>query len=247
MAEEPVHPLRMLLVDDHEVVQEGLANALTRDPRLTVVGTAATGQEALERIGEISPDVAIIDLRLPDTTGDRLCAELRTRLPDLAVVILSSYLSEETVRNACAAGATAYVTKSAGISALRAVLDDIAGGGRAARPAGVPQIVHQLHRLASERADGHLLTPQQQTVLELAAEGLTYKQIGTRLHIAESTVRFHIQNLKERLHVHSKAALIATAIRAGIIRPALEDHLGNEEGAGSDHGTWGPPAKPQGE
>jgi DNA-binding NarL/FixJ family response regulator len=230
MANELLHPLRVLLVDDHEVVREGLAKGLDRDPRFTVVGTAGTGEEALKLAGQLSPDVAIIDLRLPDTTGDRLCADLLTRLPDLAVVVLSSYLSEETVRNARAAGASGYVTKSAGLSALRDVLDGIAAGGRGSAPqAGVPQIVHQLHRLASERADRPILTPQQQTVLELAAEGLTYKQIGARLHIAASTVKFHIQNLKERLGVHSKAALIATAIRAGMISPANEDHLANKD------------------
>jgi DNA-binding NarL/FixJ family response regulator len=225
MEEDPAAPLRMLLVDDHEVVRNGLASALEQDPRFEVVASAGSGKEALERAQQTMPNVAIIDLRMPDTTGDELCADLRRKFPGIAVVILSSYLSEETVRNAVAAGATGYVTKSAGLPALREVLAEIAAGRRASGNLGAPQIVHQLHQLAAKRSEGNLLTPQQQTVLELAADGLTYHEIGARLHITESTVRFHIQNLKNRLQVHSKVELIAKAIRSGIIRPAVEDHL----------------------
>jgi len=144
----------------------------------------------------------------------------------MAVVILSSYLSEETVRKALAAGATAYVTKSAGLQPLREVLEELATGRRDVNSGGAPQIVHQLHQIVSQRMSGNLLTPQQQTVLELAADGLTYQEIGARLFITESTVRFHIQNLKKKLGVRTKVELIAKAIRAGIIRPASEDHLG---------------------
>lgn len=229
MEEESVSPLRMLLVDDHEVVREGLAMALSQDRRFEVVGFAASGEEAMQQARRTLPEAAIVDLRLPDTTGDRLCADLCAGFPGIAVVLLSSYLSEETVRKALAAGATGYVTKSAGLPALREVLGEIAAGRRTADPVGAPQIVHQLHQLVSKRTDGNLVTPQQQTVLELTADGLTYHQIGARLFITESTVRFHIQNLKEKLGVRTKVELIAKAIRAGIIRPALEDHLEPDE------------------
>ena len=233
MEEGPAYRLRMLLVDDHEVVREGLAVALSQDPRFEVVGSAASGEEAMQQARLTLPEAAIVDLRLPDMTGDRLCADLRARFPGIAVVILSSYLSEEMVRKALAAGAVGYVTKSAGLPVLREVLGEIAAGRRTADPVGAPQIVHQLHQLASKRMGGNLVTPQQQTVLELAADGLTYHEIGARLFITESTVRFHIQNLKERLGVRTKVELIAKAIRAGIIRPALEDHLEPDEpGAG---------------
>ena len=233
MDDEPVVRLRMLLVDDHEVVREGLGAALSQDPRFDVVGFASSGAEAMQQARLMRPDAAIIDLRLPDTTGDLLCAEMRARFPSMAVVILSSYLSEETVRKALAAGASGYVTKSAGLQALREVLGDIAAGRRSSALVGAPQIVHQLHQLVSQRMSGNLVTPQQQTVLELAADGLTYHEIGARLFITESTVRFHIQNLKKKLGVRTKVELIAKAIRAGIIRPASEDHLGPDvPGAG---------------
>src|SRR3712207_730818 len=221
--------LRILLVDDHEVVREGLATALSQDPGFEVVGFAGSGAEAVPQARRLLPDAAIVDLRLPDTTGDLLCADLHARFPGMAVVILSSYLSEETVRKALAAGATAYVTKSAGLQPLREVLGDIATGRRDANSVGAPQIVHQLHQLVSQRMSGTLVTPQQQTVLELAADGLTYQEIGARLFITESTVRFHIQNLKKKLGVRTKVELIAKAIRAGIIRPASEDHLGGPD------------------
>src|SRR3712207_2116105 len=151
MGDEAEVRLRILLVDDHEVVREGLAAALSRDPRMEVVAFAGSGAEAMQQARRLLPDAAIIDLRLPDTTGDLLCADLRARYPGMAVVILSSYLSEETVRKALAAGATAYVTKSAGLQPLREVLGDIATGRRDASSVGAPQIVHQLHQLVSQR------------------------------------------------------------------------------------------------
>jgi len=229
MGDEAEVKLRILLVDDHEVVREGLAAALSQDPRFEVVAFAGSGAEAMQQARRMLPDAAVIDLRLPDTTGDLLCADLHVRYPSMAVVILSSYLSEETVRKALAAGATAYITKSAGLQPLREVLEEVATGRRDANSVGAPQIVHQLHQIVSQRMSGNLLTPQQQTVLELAADGLTYQEIGTRLYITESTVRFHIQNLKKKLGVRTKVELIAKAIRAGIIRPASEDHLGGPD------------------
>src|SRR3712207_6663897 len=143
--------LRILLVDDHEVVREGLAAALSQDLGLEIVGFAGSGAEAIQAARRLLPAAAIIDFRLPDTTGDLLCADLRARVPGIAVVVLSSYLSEETVRKALAAGATAYVTKSAGLQPLREVLRGIATGRRDASSVGAPQIVHQLHQLVSQR------------------------------------------------------------------------------------------------
>ena len=165
------------------------------------------------------PDLALIDLRLPDMMGDRLCAELRTRLPSILVVVLSSYMSEDTVRAAMEAGAAAYITKGAGLAELRkalaAVLDDREGLATR-RSSG------QLRDLVSRRDDDSRLTPQQERVLELSAEGLTYREIGARLFISESTVRFHMQKLKAKFSARTKTELIARAIRSGAMAPAAE-------------------------
>jgi DNA-binding NarL/FixJ family response regulator len=208
-----------MIVDDHGVVRESLSAALGAGGQFEVVGTASTGAAALAIANRVRPDIALVDLRLPDLMGDRLCAELRRRLPGTAVVILSSYVSEDTVRVAMEAGASAYITKGASLAELRRALVEIASAGEGA---GEAQIVGQLRTLASRRADAGGLTPQQERVLELSAEGLTYREIGARLFISESTVRFHMQKLKGKLGARTKTELIARAIRSGAMAPATE-------------------------
>jgi DNA-binding NarL/FixJ family response regulator len=214
--------MRILVVDDHEVVREGLLATLTR--RYAVVTSAATGAQALAYARAHRPDVAIIDLRLPDMTGRELCSALRQAVPITKIVMLTTYISDETVRDALRAGASAYVTKSAGLGELIAVLSQLdewrLGAGSTD---SVPQIVTQLQNVLRHRTDEPLLTPQQESVLELAADGLTNQQIGIRLYISESTVRFHLQKLKSKLGARTKTELIAKAIRAGVISPAHED------------------------
>jgi DNA-binding NarL/FixJ family response regulator len=211
--------MRLLIVDDHEVVREGLLAALAPDERFEVVAAAGSAAEALSRLDRVRPDVAVVDLRLPDMPGDTLCRALREKRPGLPVVILSSYTSEDAVRSAMRAGAWAYIAKAAGLSELRDVL-----ARASADPGGDPPIVEQLHRLLVRREDASRTTPQQERVLELAAEGLTYQRIGDQLCISESTVRFHMQKLKGKLGARTKTDLIAKAIRAGIIAPAAEEH-----------------------
>jgi len=220
---------RLLIVDDHEVVREGLKAAVSDDPRLEVVGTAATGKEALECARRLVPDIALVDLRLPDMRGEDLTREIRTRIRCTKVIILTTYLGEGTVRAALDAGASGYVTKAAGLPELRSTIAQVMEDGAEVDGAAVPQIVMQLHKLASSRIDEALPTPRQESVLELAAQGLTNCEIGSRLFISESTVRFHVQKLKEKFSARTKTELIAKAIRAGFIAPALEDGVSQLE------------------
>jgi DNA-binding NarL/FixJ family response regulator len=212
--------VRVLVADDHEVVREGLSATLSSDGQFEIVAAVATAADALTMATRTRPDVALIDLRLPDMMGDQLCRELRKRLPSTAVVILSSYVSEDTVRTAMDAGASAYITKGAGLSELRKALVSVAAGE--ADPSH-PPIVGQLHALVAQRGGQGRLTPQQERVLELSADGLTYREIGARLFISESTVRFHMQKLKAKFGTRTKAELIARAIRSGALAPAGED------------------------
>lgn len=214
--------MRVLIVDDHEVVREGLRASLATDPRLEVVGTAETGQGALEVARRTLPDIALVDLRLPDMSGEDLTRQLRARFPSTAVIILTTYLSEETVRSALDAGAHAYVTKAAGLPELRAAIDRVMGGDRSVDGTTGPQIVKQLHELVAGRMTEAMPTPQQERVLELAAQGFTNHEIGARLFISESTVRFHVQKLKAKFGARTKTELIAKAIRTGYIAPAGE-------------------------
>jgi DNA-binding NarL/FixJ family response regulator len=208
--------LSLLIVDDHEVVREGIVATIGQ--RYDVVAALPTGSDALNWAKSGNADVALVDFRLPDTTGDILCQQLREAMPGLAVVILTTYSSPEVGRRAARAGAIAYVRKSAGLPALYELLDRletaIATDGQV--PAG--------HRFQSpsDHDDSGRLTPQQESVLELAARGFTNREIGAQLYISESTVRFHLQKLKTKFSARSKTNLIALAIRSGAISPAPE-------------------------
>jgi DNA-binding NarL/FixJ family response regulator len=214
--------VRVLVVDDHEVVREGLAASLAADGRFEIVATAASGSQAVLQAGRACPDLALIDFRLPDMSGDRLCREIRGRSGRTAVIVLSSYVSEDTVRSAMDAGAAAYVSKAAGLAELRATLEEVVASDPAVHE---PVIVRQLHELVARRKQDLRITPQQERVLELAADGMTYREVGERLFISESTVRFHMQKLKVRFGARTKTDLIAKAIRSGLIPPAPE-HVG---------------------
>jgi DNA-binding NarL/FixJ family response regulator len=214
--------VRIMIVDDHELVREGVRSALSRVAGIEVVGEASTGREALRRVRQTLPDIALVDLRLPDMRGEDLTRELHKGFPGTAVIILSTYLSEETVRGALQAGAAAYVTKAAGLPELLAAIERVRQGRRVVGAASGPQIVKQLHQLVNERMSGTTPTPQQERVLELAAEGFTNQEIGKRLFISESTVRFHVQKLKAKFEARTKTELIAKAIRTGFIAPAGE-------------------------
>lgn len=216
---------RMLIVDDHEVVREGLAATLASDPRFDIVGTAGSGKGALEKCRQTLPDIVLVDLRLPDMRGEDLTREIRSRFPSTAVIVLTTYLGEGTVRSALEAGAAAYVTKAAGLPELRAAIDRLIDDSAAVDESAAPQIVKQLHSLVAARMDDAIPTPRQEAVLELAAEGMTNSEIGDRLFISESTVRFHVQKLKEKFSARTKTELIAKAIRTGFIAPALEDGI----------------------
>lgn len=214
----------VLIVDDHEVAREGLRAALGNDPRYEIVGSEANGRRALAFARRTPPDVAIVDLCLPDIPGDELCRELLALRPGPAVVMLSSYLTEETVRRALAAGASAYVTKAAGLPELRAALEHIRSGDpRTHDLTSVSQIVKSLDDIVTARSGPGALTPHQSRVLELVADGLTYKEISERLYISISTVRFHIDNLKVKFGARTRTDLVGITIRTGLVaRPADE-------------------------
>jgi DNA-binding NarL/FixJ family response regulator len=216
--------MRLMIVDDHEVVREGLVATLGAVERLTVIGAFSTGTDALALLQRQTPDVALIDLRLPDISGDELCRAVLAVSPATAVVMLSSYLSEEMVRSSLRAGAAAYVTKSAGIGKLIDVLEQLRAAPDIRVPVHrAPQLVKQLDRLVAERQGALRISPRARRILELAAEGLTNRAIGEQLFVSESAVRFHMQKLKDRFDAHTRAELVARSIHLGVIAPAPDD------------------------
>jgi DNA-binding NarL/FixJ family response regulator len=220
-------PLRLLLVDDHEVVLEGLRSVFDPDDHYEVSGVATSGKEAVRAVAALRPDVVLLDLRLPDARGEAVCELLREASPRSAVVVLTTDRREEAVRAAAEAGAHAYVTKSAGLRELRKVLETISMlPGDPGVTAGRDQILNCLREVIAENSQGRDksdITRQQRRVLELAVKGLTNSEIGGRLYLSESTVRFHVQNLKAKLRVHTKTEMVVRALDAGLVTGTPEE------------------------
>lgn len=208
--------MRIIVVDDHEVVRHGLAAALATED-VELVGTAGTAAQALDLARSTRPDLAVVDLRLPDLSGVELVRRLVAARPGIAVVVLSTYLDEVTVRACLDAGARAYVTKSAGVAELRTALRRVRDD-RSARPERAEDVVARMRDLVGARAAARL-TPQQERVLVLVASGLTNQQVADRLYLSESTVRFHLQRLRETVGARTRSELVAKATRLRLVEP----------------------------
>lgn len=204
----------VFLVDDHEVVRRGLIDLLGADPELEVVGEAGTVAEALARIPAARPDVAVLDVRLPDGNGIELCRELLSRLPDLRCLILTSFTSDEAMLDAILAGASGYVVKDIkGMELARAVKE--VGAGRSLLDNRAAAALMATLRRTDEPADPlSNLTAQERTLLGLLAEGLTNRQIADRMFLAEKTVKNYVSRLLAKLGMQrrTQAAVFATKL-----------------------------------
>ncbi|MGY1713178.1 response regulator [Geodermatophilus sp. SYSU D01106] len=203
----PQRPVRVFLVDDHEVVRRGVAEVLEDDPGLVVVGEAGTVAEALARGPAVRPDVAVVDMRLPDGDGAEVVRGLRDRLPGCRFLVLSSFAEDEAVAAALAAGAAGYLVKQVRGADLVSAVRTVAAGGTLAGT-GQPQRAGTDRRLAG-------LTEQERTVLALIGEGLTNRQIGARMGLAEKTVKNYTSHLLAKLGLErrTQAAILATELR----------------------------------
>jgi two-component system response regulator DevR len=202
--------VRVFLVDDHEVVRRGVAEVLEDDPGLVVVGEAGTVAEALARVPAVRPDVAVVDMRLPDGDGADVVRHLRARLPDVRFLVLSSYADDEAIAAAFAAGAAGYLVKQVrGADLVSAVRTIAAGGTLGGAPGPRPRSDGDVHRRLAA------LTEQERTVLALIGEGLTNRQIGDRMGLAEKTVKNYTSHLLAKLGLErrTQAAILATELR----------------------------------
>jgi two-component system, NarL family, response regulator DevR len=207
-------PVRVFLVDDHEVVRRGVGEVLEDDPGISVVGEAGSVAEALVRVPAVRPDVVLIDMRLPDGDGAELCRRLRDRVAGLQCLVLTSYSEQEALDAAVQAGASGFLLKQVRGPALVSAVRTVAGGGvlfdevapavsraRGAGPTGGDRLA--------------LLTDQERTVLRLIGEGLTNRQIGGRMGLAEKTVKNYTSHLLAKLGLErrTQAAILATELR----------------------------------
>ena len=205
------------MLDDHEVVRRGVTAVLGAAPDLTVVGEAGTAAEALARVPALRPDVAVIDVRLPDGDGITVGRELRSRVPGLALVVLTSYSDDEAMVDAILAGASGYLLKQVLGQDLVAGVRTVAAGGSLLDPAATAAVFARLRRTVEPTGPVTRLSAQERTVLQLIGEGLTNRQIGQRMFLAEKTVKNHVSHLLAKLGLErrTQAAVLATEMRTG--------------------------------
>ncbi len=209
--------IRVMLVDDHEVVRVGLRSLLEMEEDITVVGEAGTAQETLNRIEHLAPDVVVMDLRLPDQSGLVAIRELRHRHPNLGVVILSSYANERFLAEALNLRVNAYVLKEAGSDELIRAIRAAAQGEHLLTRASIPAIIsrHQPSQ-ASDDYPFAGLSAREMEILALLAKGLTNREIGQRLYLSEGTVRNYISSIMEKLGLRNRVELATYALRHNI-------------------------------
>ncbi|WP_084965123.1 response regulator [Thermoactinospora rubra] len=205
--------IRVFLVDDHEVVRRGVAALLEAEDDIEVVGEAGTAASALARIPALRPDVAVLDVRLPDGTGVDVCREVRSRLPELRCLMLSSYADDDALFDAVMAGASGYVLKQIHGSDLVGAVRTVASGQSLLDPQTTAAMLARLRDQSTRRDPLAALTDQERQILELIGEGLTNRQIGERLFLAEKTVKNYVSNLLGKLDMQRRTQAAALAAR----------------------------------
>ncbi|WP_432493972.1 response regulator [Kineococcus auxinigenes] len=208
--------VRVFLLDDHEIVRRGLRELLESEGDLEVVGEASTAAEALRRIPAARPDVAVLDARLPDGSGIDVCRQVRSDSPEIKALVLTSFDDDEALFAAIMAGAAGYLLKQVRSADLLQAVRAVAAGQSLLDPAVTARVLDRMR--AGERTDPRIasLTPTERTVLEHIAEGLTNRQIGERMFLAEKTIKNHVTSLLAKLGMErrTQAAVFASKLDA---------------------------------
>ncbi|HET7661789.1 MAG TPA: response regulator transcription factor [Oryzihumus sp.] len=205
-------PIRVFVLDDHEVVRRGLQELLESGGDITVVGESGLAAEATRRIPALRPHVALLDGRLPDGSGVDVCRDIRSRHPEIAVLILTSYDDDEALFAAIMAGASGYLLKQVGGTDLIDAVRRVAAGQSLLDPGVTHQVLERLRQGPPQDAALAPLTDQERRLLELIGEGLTNRQIGERMHLAEKTIKNYVSGLLAKLGLErrTQAAVFAS-------------------------------------
>ena len=211
MSEKTLHPLATLIVDDHEVVRQGLVSLLDRREGFRVVGEAGSVAESLEMARRFEPDLVIMDVRLPDGSGIEACREIRSELPGTRVVILTSYPDEEAVLSAIVAGASGYLLKQIRARDLVAALEAVGRGESLLDPAVTEKVLERVRKIATGTYGDELaqLTQQEQKILLLVAEGKTNKEIAAEVFLSDKTVKNYVSSILSKLNLERRAQAAA--------------------------------------
>jgi DNA-binding NarL/FixJ family response regulator len=205
---------KILLVDDHEVVRLGLKSLLERHPQFEVIGEAGSAREALEQVAALKPDVVLMDIRLPGTSGIEACEEIVNKYPATRVIMLTSYAEDEMLFSAIRAGASGYILKQIGSTDLIKAIESVSRGEALLDPAVTQRVFQEVRRAVKEEeasAFAHL-SQQEKHVLLLVSEGKTNREIAKSLFLGEGTVRNYVSSILSKLGVNNRAEAAAYAV-----------------------------------
>ena len=202
--------VRILIVDDHELLRAGLASVLSRQPDFAVCGEAANADQAVQRFQHLKPDVTLMDLQMPGSDGVEAIGMIRADHPNARILVLTMFDSDDDIERALRAGARGYLLKDAAVTELAKAIRDVHAGRTSVAPAVAAKLADRVTQVQ--------LTMRELTVLRLIADGKTNKEIGATLSIAESTVKVHLTHLFEKLGVCCRTEAITVAARRGLVR-----------------------------
>lgn len=215
--------LKVLLVDDHAVVCEGLAAVLGRSETVEVVGQAGSAGEAIARTEALQPDVVVMDIRMPGASGIDACREIVGRWPGTRVLMLTSYADDEAVLSAILAGASGYVLKQVGSSGLLDAIERVGRGESMLDPGVTRRVLEEVRTLSTERDPKLMaLSDQERRILALIADGRTNKEIAAQVFLSEKTVRNYVSGILSKLDLSNRAEAAAFAVRKGMLQPGSE-------------------------
>lgn len=207
--------IRVFLLDDHEVVRRGIAELLSAHGEIEIVGEAATVDQALDRIPALAPDVAVLDVQLPDGDGIEVCAQLVPQMPDTKFLILTSFLDDDAMMRAIVAGASGYVLKEIRGTDLTAAVVTVADGGSLMDPQTTARVMSQIRDKATKVDPLDSLTDQERKILNLIGDGLTNKEIGDELFLAEKTVKNYVSSILAKLGLQRRTQAAVLVARSG--------------------------------
>jgi len=208
-----VKPIRLIIADDHPVVRTGIIGMLAEHEEFTVLAEAATGAEAVALARRLRPDVVLMDLRMPEMDGAAAVAQIRAEMPDVHVLVLTTYDSDEDILHAVEAGATGYLLKDTTREDLFRAIRAAAAGQPLLAPSVAARLMARLNQPRQEP-----LTPREIDVLRLVAQGASNKEIAARLSISQATVKSHLIHIFDKLDVDDRTAAVTVALERGIIR-----------------------------
>lgn len=210
--------IKILIVDDHPVVREGIGAMLKREPDFKIIGEASNGVEAVDRALELIPDIVLMDLRMPEMDGVEAIERIKAQRPDIKFIILTTYSDDEYIFKGIAAGARAYLLKDAPREELFKAIRAVSRGESLIQPVVASKVLDKLAELSRKTPAMDTLSDREIEVLQLMAKGVSNKDIADQLSITQSTVKTHITSIFQKLNVTTRTEAVTTALKKGIIK-----------------------------